>query len=46
MIDHLKHLFSNPRDAQLFLWHMKRKTDGKIQLPADGRQWKYFDLNH
>jgi hypothetical protein len=25
---------------------MKRKTDGKIQLPADGRQWKYFDLNH
>jgi hypothetical protein len=25
---------------------MKRKTDGKIRHPVDGRQWKYFDLNH
>jgi hypothetical protein len=46
MIDHLKRLFSNPRDAQLLLWHMKRKTDGKIHHPTDGRQWKHFDLNH
>jgi hypothetical protein len=30
VIDRLKHLFSNPRNAQLLLWHMKRKTNGKI----------------
>jgi hypothetical protein len=46
VIDRLKRMFSNPRDAQLLLWHMKRKTDGKIRHPADGRQWKHFDLNH
>jgi hypothetical protein len=46
MIDHLKHLSSNPRDAQLLLWHMKGKIDGKIRHPTDGRQWKYFNLNH
>jgi hypothetical protein len=45
-IDRLKRLFSNPRDAQLLLWHMKRKTDGKIRHPVDGRQWKHFDRNH
>jgi hypothetical protein len=46
VIGHLKHLFSNPRDAQLLLWHMKRKRDGKIRHPTDGRQWKHFDFNH
>jgi hypothetical protein len=46
VIDHLKRLFSNLRDAQLLLWHMKRKTDGKIRHPANGRKWKHFDLNH
>jgi hypothetical protein len=25
---------------------VNRKTDGKIQHPADGRQWKQFDLAH
>jgi hypothetical protein len=38
VIDCLKRLFSNPRDDQLLLWHMKRKTDEKIQHPKDGRQ--------
>jgi hypothetical protein len=46
IIDHLKHMFSNPRDVELLLWHVNRKTDGKIQHPADGRQQKQFDLAH
>jgi hypothetical protein len=37
VIDSLKHLFSNPRDAQLLLWHTKTKADGKIRHHADGR---------
>jgi hypothetical protein len=37
VIDHLKHMFSNPRDAELLLWHVNHKTDGKIRHPADGR---------
>jgi hypothetical protein len=39
-------MFSNLRDAQPFLWHVKQKIDGKIQHPMDGRPWKYFNLNH
>jgi hypothetical protein len=46
VIDHLKCMFSNPRDAQLLLWYVQRKRDGKIRHPADGRQWKHFDLSH
>jgi hypothetical protein len=46
VIDRLKRMFSNPRDAELLLLHVNHKTDGKIQHPADGRQWKYFDLAH
>ena len=46
VIDRLKRLFSNPRDAELLLWHSSRKKDGKIRHPADGRQWKKFDNNH
>jgi hypothetical protein len=30
VIDCLKRMFSNPRDAELLLWHMNRKTDGMI----------------
>jgi hypothetical protein len=30
VIDRLKCMFSNPRDAELLLWHVNRKTDGKI----------------
>jgi hypothetical protein len=44
--DRLKHMFSNARDAQLLLWHLQQKRDGKIRHPADGRQRKHFDLNH
>jgi hypothetical protein len=40
VIDRLKCMLSNPRDAELLLWHVNRKTDGKIQHPTDGRQWK------
>jgi hypothetical protein len=43
VIDHLKGMFSNPRDAELLLWNVNH---GKIQHPADGRQWKQFDLAH
>jgi hypothetical protein len=46
MIDRLKRMLSNPRDAELLLWHVNRKMDGKIRHPADGRQWKQFDLAH
>jgi hypothetical protein len=46
VIDRLKRMFSNPWDAELLLWHVNRKTDGKIRNPADGRQWKHFDLAH
>jgi hypothetical protein len=46
VIDRLKHMLNNPRDAQLLLWHVQGKTVGKIRHPADGRQWKHFDLNH
>jgi hypothetical protein len=30
VIDCLKHIFLNPRDVELVLWHVNRKTDGKI----------------
>jgi hypothetical protein len=46
VIDRLKHMFSNPRDAGLLLWHMNHKIDGKIRHSVDGRQWKQFDLAH
>jgi hypothetical protein len=46
VIDHLKRMFSNPRDVELLLWHVKHKTDEKIRHPAEGRQWKQFDLAH
>jgi hypothetical protein len=46
MIDHLKRMFSNLTDAELLLWRVKCKMDGKIRHPGDGRQWKYVDLAH
>jgi hypothetical protein len=39
-------MFSNPMDAQLFLWHVQRKRDGKIRHSTDGRQWKHFNLSY
>jgi hypothetical protein len=37
VIDYLKHMLSNPRDAELLLWHVTSKTDEKIRHPADSR---------
>jgi hypothetical protein len=37
VIDHLKRMFSNQRDAEMLLWQVNCKTDGKIRHPADGR---------
>lgn len=46
VIDRLKHLFSNPREAELMRWHAEnRKQNNKqIRHPADASQWKNFDL--
>jgi hypothetical protein len=46
IIDHLKCMFCNAREAQLLFWHIQWKRDGKILHPADGRQQKHFDLRH
>jgi hypothetical protein len=46
IIDCLKRMFSYTREAQLLLWHVQRKRDGKIRHPANGRQWKHFYLSH
>jgi hypothetical protein len=44
IIDRLKLIFSNAREAQILLWHVQRKRDGKIRHPGDGRQWKHLTL--
>jgi hypothetical protein len=46
VIDHLKHVFSDSRDAKLVCWHSKkrRKNDEEIRHPANGTRWKKFDL--
>jgi hypothetical protein len=48
VIDHLKRVFSNPRDAELVRWHSEkcRKNNEEIRHPADGTQWKNFDLQY
>jgi hypothetical protein len=48
VIDHLKRVFSNPRDVKLVYWHSlkHRKNDEEIRHPADGTQWKIFDLQY
>jgi hypothetical protein len=48
VIDHLKHVFLNPRDAELVRWHSKkhRKNNEEIRHPADETQWKNFDLQY
>jgi hypothetical protein len=48
VIDHLKHVFSNPRDAELVRWHSekRRENDEEIRHPTDGTQWKFFDLQY
>jgi hypothetical protein len=48
VINRLKHVFSNPRDAELVCWHSekRRENDEEIRHPADGTQWKNFDLQY
>jgi hypothetical protein len=48
VFDHLKHVFSNPSDAELVRWHSekRRENDQEIRHPADGTQWKIFDLQY
>jgi hypothetical protein len=48
VIDHLKRVFSNPRDAELVRWHSEkhRKNNEEIRHPANGTQWKIFDLQY
>jgi uncharacterized Zn finger protein (UPF0148 family) len=48
VIDHLKCMFSNPRDAELVRWHSEKRmeNDEEIRHPADGTQWKIFDLQY
>jgi hypothetical protein len=45
VINQLRALFRNPEDAQHMSWHasLKRKKDnGKLRHPSDGKQWKRF----
>jgi hypothetical protein len=48
VIDHLKHVFSNPRDVELVHWHSEkhRENDEEIRHPADRTEWKNFDLQY
>jgi hypothetical protein len=42
LIDCLKCMFSNPRDAELVCWHSEkhRENDEEIRHPTDGTQRK------
>jgi hypothetical protein len=46
VIDRLKRLFSNPREAELMRWHAEncKQNNKQIRHPADASQWKIFDL--
>jgi hypothetical protein len=48
VINHLKRVFSNPRDAELVRWHSekRRKNNEEIRHPTDGTQWQFFDLQY
>jgi hypothetical protein len=48
VIDRLKCLFSNPKNAKLMTWYADRpdRDDGTLRHPSDARQWKTFDANH
>jgi hypothetical protein len=48
VIDHFKHVFSNPRYAKLVRWHSekRRENDKEIWQLVDGTQWKKFDLQY
>jgi hypothetical protein len=48
IIDHLKCVFSNPRDAKLVRCYSekRRENDEEIQHSVDGTHWKFFDLQY
>jgi hypothetical protein len=48
VVDRLRCLFANPKDAKLMSWHAsdEHKNDGKLRHPADGKQWQDFNDNH
>jgi hypothetical protein len=48
VVDQLRCLFANPKDAKLMSWHAsdEHKNDGKLRHPADGKQWQDFNDNH
>ena len=45
MVDRLRCLFANPKDAELMCWHAfdKRKHDAKLRHSSDAQQWENFD---
>jgi hypothetical protein len=46
VIDRLRALFGNPKDAKLMSWHASAehmKDDGKLRHPSNGKQWKCFN---
>jgi len=46
VIDRLRAIFGNPKDAKLLSWHAsdeRTKGDGKLRHTTDGKQWKHFD---
>ena len=48
-IDHLRHLFSNPRDSELMRWWAsdeRKKDDEVLRHPPDAQQWKDFDAKY
>jgi hypothetical protein len=48
IVDQLRCLFANPKDAKLMSWHAfdEHKNDGKLRHPADGKQWQDFNDSH
>jgi hypothetical protein len=48
VINHLKRVFTNPRDAELVRWHSEKlkENDEEIRHPADGTQLKFFDFQY
>jgi hypothetical protein len=46
VIDCLRAIFGNPEDVKLMSWHAcddRKKGDGKLRHPSNGKQWKDFN---
>ena len=49
LIDHLRHLFSNPKDSELMRWRAmdeRKKDNGVVNHPFDTQQWKDLDTKY